>query len=194
MPEKPKNGIDDLQQELKKSRETIKKLKEESRVLRKAIWDMLNYSNMYVLLLDSYMTIRLINWSLAKELGFSNEQEVIGKSWLDFIPDHNKELVKIVHDCLSHSMEQEKYRELVNEVKRLDNSILVVKWFNIPINSNYNMTFSMGLKSNVSECEVVSEDSIRSYYRDIIAKDRTMIKSLKDVVVKGYNVSVAKEK
>jgi len=176
-----------LQMTLKKQNEAIAKLKQESSTLKKAIWDMLNYANMYVLLLDDRMIIRLINWSLATALGFENEKQVVGKCWIDYIPDEAKYLIKAAHHSLAFEPKKGKYREFVNDIMLANDQIVTVKWFNVPINSQYHMTFSMGLKVAPIEATVVSEDSIRTYYRDIIEKDRTMIQSLRDVVIKGFH-------
>ena len=185
MKQEDKRTIADLQKELNESKRIIKNLKYESLTLKKAIWDMLNYANMYVMLLDSEMIVRLINWSLATELGFKNEKEVIGKSWIEFIPDGYKDLFKVVHSCLILE-KTDKYREMINEVQRINGTSFLVKWFNVQTDSQYNMIFSMGLRTKTqTDSVIVSEDSIRSYYRDIIEKDRTMIQSLRDVVIKG---------
>lgn len=174
--------IKKLKEKLESDRKIIHELKRNSFNLKKAIWDMLNYANMYVLMLDKDMTIQLINWSLATDLGAENEKELIGRNWLDFIPDEYKKIIKIAHLEMCTNIKDCTYREMSNEVMKLDGSKFLVKWFNIPINHGYNITFSIGLKINVSEATVVSEDSIRAYYRDIINKDRTMIKSLKEFV------------
>lgn len=185
MENKYKIEIATLKHELESSKKIIQELQQNSSELKKAIWDMLNYANMYVLILDKDMTVELINWSLATELGFKEEKEVIGKCWVDFIPEEYRDLIKVAHFCLVHKEGCHQYKEMANEVQRLDGTIFLVKWFNIPINHNYNMTLSMGLKTDINESTIVSEDSIRSYYRDIIAKDRTMIQSLKDIAIKG---------
>lgn len=177
----------DLQEQLEKSKSIIRKLKEESSVLKKAIWDMLNYAQMYVLLLDSKMIIRLINWSLATDLGFEDEKEAVGKCWTDFLPEKTSDAIINVHSKLTRQQDTNReYREIITDIKTIKNDIVPVKWFNIPINSHYNMVFSVGLRLSEIGIEVastVSEDSIRTYYRDIIQKDRTMIQSLKDVVL-----------
>ncbi len=185
---KSDDDIDTLQKKLDDSLEEVKNLKLEASGLKKAIWDMLNYTSMFILLLDSKLIIKLMNWSFATELGFSNEREVIGKSWLDFVPEENECMIKAVHNCLvsEKSEKTREYREIVNEVKRLDGSTLIIKWFNLPIHDKYDMTFSMGLKASTRDSHVISEDSIRSYYRDIVEKDRTMIKSLKEVLKKNF--------
>lgn len=182
--------IDDLQEELEKSRAAIRRLKKESSVLKKAIWDMLNYAQMFVVILDSQMIIRLINWSLATELGFENERDAIGHCWTEFLPEDVSLYIQNVHKKLAFNKEDTSLREITNDIQTLSGERLTVKWFNVPVNSNYHMTFSMGLKLSQLNIEVatsISEDSIRAYYRDIIEKDRTMIQSLKDVVLKGFD-------
>ena len=85
-----------------KSLETeLDRTKKELGATRKAIWDMLNYANMYVVILDKEMRIKLINYSLATELGFASEDEPIGKCWLDFIPENEHDKMSTVHESLS---------------------------------------------------------------------------------------------
>lgn len=185
MKEKYNSEIDNLQKKLDNSIEEIKHLKQESLDLKKAIWDMLNYTSMFVLLLDDKFNIKFMNWSLATELGFSDEKEAIGKSWLNLIPKDSLYSVQNAYKYLKSSNDEKhiESREMVTEVKRVDGSFLIVKWFNIPISTDYDITFSMGLRATTINSHIISEDSIRSYYRDIIEKDRTMIESLKDIVI-----------
>lgn len=172
----------ELREELEKTQKELNDLKQESNILKKAIWDMLNYSNIYAVLLDSKMIVRLINWSLATDLGFESEKEVIGKYWLDFVPSEYKNLIKFSHKKLAFDHDKKECKEVTNDIILKDNKLVTVKWFNVPINSNYNMTFSMGLKIDCTET-ISSEESIRAYYRDIIQKDRTMIESLRDIAI-----------
>jgi PAS domain S-box-containing protein len=188
-----KNTVDlsSLEKELTKSKDVIKKLKREATTLKKAIWDIINYAEMYVVILDKHMIIRLINHSLAKELGFENERDVIGRCWKEFIPEDQQLQVMSVHYTIAHEPEKySKFAEFTNDIHNLNGDRTHVKWFNVPINGGYNMTYSMGLKVDPKKraAEVkISEDSVRTYYRDIIEKDRTMIQSLRDVVIKGLD-------
>lgn len=174
----------DIKEQLKETKkELCKSLKERQR-LQKAIWDMLNYANMYVVLLDSELNIRLINFSLATKLGFKDEKEPVGVCWLEFIKPEERLKIKTVHKNITEEKDS-KFMEYKNDIITKAGENLSVKWFNVPINSDYHMTFSFGLpKSTPLE---ITEDSIRSYYRDIIEKDKTMIKTLKQTVLsKGY--------
>jgi hypothetical protein len=182
--------LEDLKERLENSEAALKKLKSESSILKKAIWDMINYSQMYVIVLDEHLIIRLINWSLATDLGFEGEKDAVGQCWLDFVPETSHDQILTIHNSIAYNKNIDKYREVVSEIKSMNDDIINVKWFNTHINSHYNMTFSMGLKLEkltIERALSISEDSIRSYYRDIIEKDRTMIKSLKDVILNKFS-------
>lgn len=167
-----------LENELDKAKRELEELKEKSRSLQKAIWDMLNYANMYVVILDPSMNIKLINYSLAKELGFESENDPLGRCWLDFIREEDREQIKITHAKVAFEQDIENFGEVTNYVLSGDGSTFLVKWFNVPINSQYNVTMSFGLPRD--KRAEITEESIRSYYRDILEKDKTMIKSLKE--------------
>jgi len=166
-----------------KAKIDIDKEKAKSNRLQKTVWDMLNYANMFVLVLDSEMTIKLVNWSLATRLGFKHESEPLGRCWLDFLEPKDIEWLKAVHHAVTYSTkEAEKYREVINIVVALDGTKLKIKWFNAMINHNYNFTFSLGIFEEAELKTEVTEDSIRAFYRDVIEKDKVMIKGLKDML------------
>jgi hypothetical protein len=177
---------EDLRQEIVKQQKLIEKLKEESNALKKAIWDMLNYANIYVLLLDKNLIIRLINYNLANDLGYKNEKVAVGHCWLEHVPPSSLTIVRIAHKELAFGKDKAKYKEVTNDIKLGTGQSVSTKWFNIPINSQYNMTFSIGIKLTTPEDYVkISEESIRAYYKDIIEKDRSMIKSLREVAIQN---------
>lgn len=154
----------------------------EVKELRKAIFNMLNYANMYTLVLDESMLIKFANNSLAKELGFKTYHEVLGRCWLDFIAEEDQQNVTVIHSAVSTGSKDwyEKYHEYINDIVTVNGKRITVHWFNSYINSDYNWTFSFGIRKNPPT--VITGDSIRRYYEDIIKKDRTMINSLKDMI------------
>jgi PAS domain-containing protein len=176
MEQKVQNEVEELRKELHKYRN-------ESLSLKKAIWDMLNYANMFVLILDKNLIIKLCNWSLATTIGFKDESEIIEKCWLDFIPPRNVELVKQIHSMVKTCEEQkeEKYKEVVNDILLLNGETRLVRWFNMCINHSYNMTFSIGIMQQTQA--QATDESIRAYYKGVIEKDRTMIYSLRDFIL-----------
>lgn len=172
-----------VQNEIEELRKELAKYRDESLSLKKAIWDMLNYANMYVLILDKEMTIKLCNWSLATTLGFNDETEILERCWLDFIPENNRNLVKQIHGMIKNCEEQkdEKYKEILNDVILPNGETMLVRWFNMCINHSYNMTFSIGI-AQITQAKATDE-SIRAYYMGVIEKDRTMIHSLRDFIL-----------
>lgn len=179
----------DPQKELEQHEALIEELKKESGSLKKAIWDLINYSSMYCVILDTKMIIRLCNLSLANELGFSSGKDMVGLCWLKFIPLEYADRIKVIYNSLAFddSNRSHKYREVTNDIITKNEKRITIKWFNTRLNHETHMTMSFGLKliDDVSISE--SEDSIRSYYHNIIEKDRTMIQSMKDVVLKGVD-------
>ena len=160
----------------------MSKLEEQVITLRKTIFQMLNYANMYVLILDDKMEIQFANNSLAIDLGFKAYNDLVGKCWLDFIIDQDRKSITTIHSVLANGAEDwEKYREFQNLIQGNNGDKVRVHWFNSHINSNYNWTFSFGIrKEPMTE---VTMDSIRTYYKDIIDNDRTMINSMRDMIV-----------
>jgi len=156
--------------------------KDETVKVKRAVWNMMNYANMFVLVLDKDMNIKFMNWSLAKALGFETEEEAIGECWLTFIKKKDKEKIANVHSLLIQE-HNENVKEFTNDIVILDSSTLNVKWFNIHINNDYNWSFSIGLLTKPTP--EITEESVRSYYQDIIEQDRTMIRSMRDTILSG---------
>jgi PAS domain-containing protein len=177
-----------------KARIDVDREKAKTNIFQKAVWDMLNYANMFVLLLDDEMNIKLINWSLATVLGFKNENEPIGRCWVDFLKPKDVEWIKAVHHSITYSTEEaEKYREVTNEVIALDGTKIRIKWFNAMINHNYNFTFSMGVYDEAEMKTEITEDSIRAFYRDVIEQDKVMITALKSNLNMSHHATCAPE-
>jgi PAS domain S-box-containing protein len=153
------------------------------RSMRNAVWDMLNYAKMFIVILDSDMDIKLANWNLATTIGFKNEDEMIGKNWLDFIPEEEREMIKTYHSLLINSETLDNInREFFNCIETKSGEKINVKWFNTKVNNNYNWTFSSGIPRYDENFEN-TEESIRAYYRDIIEQDKTMIEALRDTIL-----------
>jgi len=175
--------IEGLESKLKETKEELNKAFKEKEALTKAIWDILNYSEIFVVLLDSKMNIVLINYKLATKLGFKDEKEAVGRCWLDFIKPEEHVQMTAIHYTLTHEKDIEKYREVVNDIVKLDGKVCTIKWFNFSVNNKSNLTLSLGIPTNFPT--EITEESLRTYYKDVLRKDRTMIKSLRDIVITG---------
>jgi len=161
------------------------KTDEKVKKLRKTIFNMLNYANMFVLVLDEKIIIRYANNSLAKTLGFETYKDIIDKCWLDFLVEDELHAVKKVHRIVADGMEGwTKYREFRNHIKPINGDPIMVHWFNSHINTDFNWSFSFGITKNPNPT-LVSMDSIREYYKDIIEYDRTMIETMKEEILEN---------
>lgn len=157
-------------------------LEYEVKELRDIIFTMLNFTNMYALVLDQEMIVRFANTSLALDLGFKGYQELIGRCWLDFIKPEDFKTVSAIHQAIANGIgDWEKYREFKNTIVA-KNETIEVYWFNSHINTDYNWTFSFGVRARPIVQDEINMNSIRNYYRDIINKDREMIVALRDVI------------
>jgi hypothetical protein len=160
-------------------------LQKQVKELRNTIFNMLNFTNMYILVLDEKMEIKFANNSLAIDLGLNKYQRLLGRCWLDFIKEEDITMVKNVHKYISHGIKGwEKYKEFQNTIKGKDRDIFV-NWFNSHINSDYSWTFSFGISKKTVYIPITEEDSIdniRNYYHNMINKDRVMINSMRDVI------------
>lgn len=150
--------------------------------LRKAIWDMMNFANMYVLVLDEDMNIKFANYSLYRDLGFTKHNNIIGKCWLDFIRKEDSNTISSIHNAISKDSDiSKRFNEYTNDVITSTNGVISVKWFNAHINHTYNWSFSIGIQTE--KPVMVTAESVRTYYKQILENDRTMILSLRNSIL-----------
>lgn len=146
--------------------------------LEGVIWQLLNYSNLFVVVLDEQLNIKLMNWRLATALGFQNENEPVGRCWLDFIPDSKRVVIKHIHQKVLSGDPQ--FSEALTDLTIAGDQGISVRWFNCSINHEYNWTFSIGVPLAPFTAEM-HVDSLRAYFQDIIQRDATMIQAIRDV-------------
>ena len=147
------------------------------------LWMALDYSNLFVVVLNKKMEVVLANYQLAKTLGFEEENKIIGTNWMDYLGPTDTDLVKhVFEETLQGS---KSYEEFTNNIynKNTKKSI-TVRWFNTLINSTFNCTFSIGVPI-VNEPSVDDNvDAVRAYFTDILRKDKTTINAMKEVTMK----------
>jgi len=147
------------------------------------IWKILDYTNMFVIMLDKDLDIKIVNFHLAKILGYENPDDLIGLNWANFLRPSDKDLIG--HVCEEIIVNKNKcYKEFTNDILDKDNKTITVKWFNTLINSEFNCVFSIGLPLTKEPTLDEDIDSLRSYFRDILEKDKTTINAMKEVTMK----------
>ena len=179
--------------EKERRREDMSALQKQIKELRHIVFTMLNFTNMYTLVLDEEMVIRFANNSLAHDLGLKDYNELVGKCWLDFIKEEDTKRVSMIHNSVAYGTDGwEVYKEVKNMI--IGKNEIYVHWFNSHINSHYNWTFSFGVRKNkeIEEETDVPIDSVREYYHDIITKDRMMINSIRDLIGANKTIDTCK--
>jgi PAS domain S-box-containing protein len=146
---------------------------------KRTMWQMMNYLNLYVVVLDKNVNIVLANRYLIFGLGYENEDEVVGRCWYDFIPTTQHQVIANIHSGVLQN--DSRYIEVVTEIISKKSEVIPVRWFNSPVNHNTIMTFSIGIPLQNNITAETSTKSIRAYFRDIIQKDKTFITAMRDV-------------
>ena len=81
------------------------------------------------------------------------------------------------------------YREFTNNIVSKNKELIKVKWFNTYANNNSHLCVSIGVPyKDISADESV--DSVRSYFRDIVDRDKTMIQAIKQTM---FNNSIKEQ-
>ena len=148
--------------------------KKESEKLTKSLWDIFNYSNFAVVLLDPNMNILLGNFYLAQLVGLDSEDLLTGRNWLEFIDESEEKIIKFVHAnviCNEH----------INDIKTLTGKKIPIRWFNSKINQGFEGTFSIGIPITQTITQEDTIDSMRAYWSDIIKQDKTTIQAMKKI-------------
>jgi len=144
-----------------------------------ALWDLFNYSSLYVIALDSDFKIQLCSYALAKILGYDTEDEILGKNFLRFILPEMTELISYVgNEVLKNN---DCYNEFTNEIVSINGDIVKVKWFNSKINGNINWLFSIGIPLTKEVTIQDNIETIRAYYKNVLEKDKTMFQAIKEI-------------
>jgi PAS domain S-box-containing protein len=164
----------------------IKEIEGQERIrkMQISILEMMNYANMYVLVLDENMKIKFINSGLVEELGYDDHDNLIGQCWLDYIDERDRDLLKVIHHTIVTNDETpEKYREIVGTFKSKTGKVSEVRWFNARINHIYNWSLSFAVP--VKDQMPVSAEDIREYWHKSVLKDKTVIQAMRDYLTKS---------
>ena len=148
--------------------------------------ELFDYTNIYLLILDDNMKVKLCSYKLWKDLGYNSEEEIIGLDWKEFLMDKDKDKLSIVHTNVIEDTDeyQHSLREVTNKLITNRKSTITVKWFNSRIVNSHTYSFSIGIPYNRIVTEADEIESIRAYWKHVIEKDETTLKALKQNIRK----------
>jgi len=164
----------EVHEELEKAKNLLYQTQYEVTKLKQSIWELLNYTPIFITVLDENFKIQLSNYHLAKSLGFNNEQEIIGSNFIDFISDIYKEKTQqLLKKILSSSSS---LGETIIEIVSKNRNKILVRWFNLRVENDKTHIIAVGVPTNSNK---MTEDSLRAYYRDVVEHDKTVVESIK---------------
>lgn len=152
--------------------------------LQLSLKDLFNFTNIYMLILDSNMKVKMCSYKLAKDLGYKSEQELLNLNWEQFIAIEEIKRIKEIHKHILKKDDkyEKQFREVSNKIIKKNKDTIEVKWFNSQIKNGATYSFSIGIPYNRTVSADDDIDTIRAYWKHIIDKDKTTLKALKDVV------------
>jgi len=162
---------------------TNQNLKNEKNKVIETLYNIFNYSEWYILILDKEMNIKFCNLYLAKTLRNDNIEKLIEKNWLDFIPKNKRETIKHIHNDILN--DGKLFLENINEIKHKNNKTFFIKWFNTKINHGINWIFSIGFpfyENQLTESNDIN--CIRNKFKELIETDRTTIQLMQEKILK----------
>ena len=171
---------------LLKVSETYKRHQREQKMLQLSLKELFDYTNIYMLILDSEMNVKSCSYKLGKDLGYKSEEEMIGLNWKQFLKEKDSHKIDLVHkNVVEDSDKYQKFlREVTNKIVTKSGSTINVKWFNSRIRNGHIYTFSIGIPYNRKVTATDDIESIRSYWKHVLDKDETTLKAL--MLYKGY--------
>jgi len=159
-----------------------RKFSEQKIEVQNNLWKALDYSHLFVILLNKDFKVVLANYRLAKILGYQDEGELIGADWNSHLANADVELIThVLNETLTGN---KKYEEFTNDILTKNKERITVRWFNTLINSTFNCVFSIGVPLTKEITVDDNIDSVRAYFTDIIRRDRTTINAMKEVTMK----------
>ena len=155
--------------------------KQENAQLQMSLRGVFAHSNLYLLILDKDMVVKLCSVRLAHDLGFDKIEDVEGKSWLEFIPESEKGNILTLNKEVFSDIAVT-HREAITPIKLKNGSELLVKWFYSVLKNGHSYTFNIGVQQPASSMVESSIDEIREYWRNLIDENNATLKALKNVI------------
>lgn len=148
------------------------------------ICQMIDFSPLLVIILDTNLNIKALNFKLAKLLigDDSKRDELIGLPWMNFVSDTDKPIVEKVHRSLIGKYQLN--NELIHSIKNFEGNLITAQWYNSYINTDLRWIFSVGIQEIKNMSHISNIDDARKFYSNELKKDRELIDIVKQVALK----------
>ena len=158
------------------------------------IYQMIDFSPLLVIILDTNLNIKALNFKLTKLLtgDETNRDFLIGQSWLQYVSNSDKTLVEKIHRSLIGKYQLN--NELVHSIIDFEGDLISAQWYNSYINSDLRWVFSIGVQEIKKTSKMSDIDEARKFYTQELKKDKALIEIVKEVAVKYTESIMSKNK
>jgi PAS domain-containing protein len=141
-------------------------------------WKMIYHAPFLAIVLRDDLRIRACNLKMAQTLGYENPEELVGRSWYDFLSVQTREVVAAAHHSVMCG-DLSEYGEFENEIVTRQGDAILIKWFNSYLEEE-GITLSIGIPPR--KLLIMREDDIRTYWYDVILRDRKAILAMQSAL------------
>jgi PAS domain S-box-containing protein len=144
-------------------------------------WKMIYHAPFMAIVLQEDLRIRACNLKLAQTLGFEDPEALVGRSWFDFLSAQTREVIAAIHHSIMCG-DLEEYGEFENEIINRNGDTILIKWFNSYLDDE-RISLSIGIPPR--KLLIMREDDIRTYWYDVILRDRKAILAMQSALNVG---------
>lgn len=144
-------------------------------------FDLMVYAPFVAVVLDAELRVKYCNQQTAALLEEKSAAEVVGRPWLEFVPQGEGALVTEVYATVLKG-DLRHFGEYVSPVKSASGKVKPVRWFNSPFEGSEGqaLTLSVGVPSQM-EVSVVRK--IRRLWGERIQRDKEAIHAVKPLAL-----------
>jgi PAS domain S-box-containing protein len=144
-------------------------------------WKMIYHAPIMAIVLQEDLRIRACNLKMAQTLGYEDPEALVGRSWFDFLSAQTREVFAAVHHSVMCG-DLEQYGEFENEIINRNGDTILIKWFNSYLDDE-RISLSIGIPPR--KLLIMREDDIRTYWYDVILRDRKAILAMQSALNVG---------
>lgn len=145
--------------------------------LQDDLFDLMAHTAFVAIVIDAEFQVRYCNRQTLTLLEVDKLRDIVGRSWLDFIPDDAADAILEAHGGLI-SGDLKNFGEFVNDIQTPAGIRKAVKWFNTPFEGvdGDQLALSIGI---LATADAAAEEQVRRRFREAIMRDRANIRAVK---------------
>lgn len=153
--------------------------------LQDDVFSLITYTPYVAVVLDAELKVRYCNRQTLALLEVEKPADIVGHSWLNYIPNEAALAVMDVHGALL-SGDTERFDEYVNEIQTIGGIRKTVRWWNTPFEGHDGESLTLSIGASVLTKRNMAEE-LRATFRQTILKDKANIRAVKRFKLKSLS-------